>query len=275
MNKRIEKEINKLFMEVFNKIYKSAKKKDFKKKDLEDLIYKFNNSEKYNQFCKEFAKKLTQQGLGHERGLWRKYFEAAKAAHVIGLPKTFKDFEIRMYRKVVRENFKMIKSIPDEVMKVYKYDYVNTLIKERLQGSVARGTFEKKLREAGVKKAELVARTESAKLETYIVESNATDLGSIIYKWSSTRDVRTRQSHKDMDGVIVFWQEEQENKPLLDDMYGNAGEFPNCRCNCIPIFDLERTYDKPNYKVYDYKQHKIVNMSKKQLLEKIENMSNA
>lgn len=269
MNKRTEREINKIFVEVFKKVYKELNKGEFTKGDINRVIYKFNRSRKYNEFCKEFAKKLARQGLNHEKGLWRKYFEAAKLSHVVGLPKTFKDFEIKMFKQVIKENFKMIKSIPDEVMKVYEFDYINTLIKERLLGLVPRGTFERKLREAGNKKAKLVARTESAKLETYIVESNSTELGSIMYRWSSTKDVRTRKSHRDMNDVIVFWKDTQEEKPLLDDMYGNAGEFPNCRCNCIPIFDLDREYNKSNYRVYDYKSHKVVTMTKKQLQEKI------
>jgi len=269
MNKRTEREINKVFNEVFKKIYNELNKTNFTKGDIDRIIYKFQHSRKYAEFCKEFAKKLTQQGLSHERGLWRKYFEAAKLSHIVSLPKTFSEFEIKMFRKVARQNLHMVKSIPEEVAKVWKYDYVDTLIAERLKGSLPRGSFERQLREAGAKKAKLIARTESAKLETYIVESNATDLGSVLYKWSSTRDVRTRKSHKDMNDVYVFWRDKLEEKPLLDEMYGNAGEFPNCRCNCIPIFNLTGENDKSSYKVYNYKTHKIVTMSKKQLEERI------
>ena len=39
-----------------------------------------------------------------------------------------------------------------------------------------------------------------------------------------------------MNGVIVFWRPDNQ-KPLLDKMRGNAGEFPNCRCTPLPILD--------------------------------------
>lgn len=269
MNKRTEREIDKIFKEIFKKIYKEVDKTDLKKGSIDNLIYRFKNSKQYEDFCKEFSKKLAQQGLNKERGLWRKYFEAAKMSHIVALPKTFSEFEIKMYRKVVRQNFHMIKSIPEEVAKVWKYEYVDTLIAERLKGTLPRGAFQKKLMKAGAKKAELIARTESAKLETFIVQSNATELGSILYRWSSTKDVRTRPSHKKMNGVYVFWKDKNEEKPLLDEMYGNAGEFPNCRCVCVPIFDLTGKNDKSSYEVYDYKAHKVITMSKKQLEEKI------
>ena len=58
-------------------------------------------------------------------------------------------------------------------------------------------------------------------------------------------------------------------KPLLDNMRGNAGEFPNCRCSPEPIFD-ENDLTKSNYKVYDYRNHKIINMSKKELIQALQ-----
>ena len=53
---------------------------------------------------------------------------------------------------------------------------------------------------------------------------------------------------------------------LLDNMRGNAGEFPNCRCDPQAIFD-EDDLDKNQYKVYDYKTDKVITMSKNELIK--------
>ena len=111
--------------------------------------------------------------------------------------------------------------------------------------------------------SKVIARTESAKLQTVILENRALDLGSIAYIWLASNDKRTRPSHKAMNGVIVFWN---FNKPLLDNMRGHAGEFPNCRCSPQPIFD-EEDLQKPFYKVYDYRNNNIISMNKKDLIE--------
>ena len=72
-----------------------------------------------------------------------------------------------------------------------------------------------------------------------------------------------------MDTVIVFWRPDAE-KPLRDNMRGNAGEFPNCRCYPAPILD-ESDLTKSNYKVYNYHTDKIENgWTKKKLLEAIQ-----
>jgi hypothetical protein len=72
-----------------------------------------------------------------------------------------------------------------------------------------------------------------------------------------------------MNGVVVFWRTNELEKPRLDNMYGNAGEFPNCRCDPQIIFD-ENDLDKNNYKVYNYNSHTIINMTKKELINALE-----
>ena len=70
-----------------------------------------------------------------------------------------------------------------------------------------------------------------------------------------------------MNDVIVFWRPDNQ-KPLLDKMRGNAGEFPNCRCTTEPLFD-ENDFEDNFYKVYDYRIDKVVSISKKKLIESI------
>lgn len=270
MNKRTEQIIEKIYNEVFKKIFNRKRITEASKgktTSVESAIFQLQNSEAYDKFAEKFSKKLASAGLSKERGVWKKYYEAAKEKHVGVLPSTFTAYQKVLLRKTVQENFKMIKSIPEHVLKTYEQKAIQAVIDQIALGKAGRKTFETVLKKHGAKNAKLIARTESAKLQTAIDESRATSLGSVCYEWLSTKDRRTRQSHKDMNGVIVFWRE-QSQKPLLDNMRGNAGEFPNCRCSPLPILD-ENDLTKSSYKVYDYRTDKIISLSKKKLIESI------
>ena len=264
---RIEKEINKIYWIIFNKVFNHYKKSIFRgdKEYVIDGLIRLEESKVFKKFCDEFAKELSKKGLANQKGIWKKYYKAAKEKHIISLPSTYQLWEIEQFRKIIYENFKMIKSIPRSIVKVYQHNFASNLFKEVAEGKLSRGNFEKLLKNHGAKNARLIARTETAKLQTNIIKNRAKDLGSIAYIWLASNDKRTRPSHKAMNGVVVFWRNQNE-KPILDNMQGDAGEFPNCRCAPQPLFDKD-DLTKDNYKVYDYKHHKVINMSKNRLIQ--------
>ncbi len=267
MNKRIESQINKIYKSVFDKVFKTAKSKNnlTNEKEIKKIILNLKGSKQFDKFCRKFSVELAKVGLSTQRGIWKKYFQAAKSKGIIAINKTYKDFEINQLRKAIKHNFKMIKSIPNEVLEVYRFKYTLTLINQVARGKVGRKTFENELKKSGATRARLIARTETAKLQTAIDEGRAKDLGSIAYIWLSSNDKRTRSSHRQMNNVVVFWRKDSE-KPLLDKMRGNAGEFPNCRCSPLPIFDESDL--KENYlKLYDYRYDKIVLIDKSTLIQ--------
>lgn len=268
MNKAIERQINQIYSEVYKKVFNNknlAGLASGQKSGVYNTVASLNNSQQYEEFAMKFAKALAKKGLASQRGIWRKYFEAARAAHYIALPKTFNQYEAQIMSKAVKQNFTMIKTIPDKMIEIMNHKYTSTLIEEVAKGTLPRGSFRRMLASHGSKNAGVIARTETAKLQTAILESRATDLGSVAYTWLSSNDKRTRPSHRAMNGVVVFWK----HKPLLDKMTGHAGEFPNCRCSPNPIMD-EDDLTKSNYKVYDYRNDTIIILSKKQLIEALE-----
>lgn len=271
--KRIEKEINKIYNRVFRQVMKRMPTRKFinsSENKVKDMLINLEGSKFYNEFSKRFARALARRGLADSRGVWRKYFEAAKQSKQGVVYKTYSEFQKAQLYKIVEHNFKMIKSIPRHILAVYERKYIKTLKNAVLEGRVPRGTFEKELREAGHKNAKLIARTETSKLQTAIVESRSEDLGAIAYIWRSASDGRTRTSHRNMNNVVVFWRKSDAQKPHLDNMWGNAGEFPNCRCSPLPIFD-ETDLTRNSYRVYNYNTHKIVNMNRNKLAESLKN----
>lgn len=270
MNKRTERLINKIYQEVFKKVFTKQRIVQASKGQSQNVyssLLQLQNSKQYEEFAKKFAKKLASAGLTKQKGVWKKYYQAAKAKHYIGIPDTYSQYELQLLQQVVQHNFKMIKSIPQHVMSVYEQKDIQTAIEAVAQGKLGRKSFETQLKQHGAKNARLIARTESAKLQTAIDEHRATSLGSVCYQWLSSKDKRTRPSHRAMNNVIVFWRPDNQ-KPLLDKMRGNAGEFPNCRCTPIAILD-ENDLTDSSYKVYDYRSDSIVSISKAELIKSI------
>lgn len=272
MNKRTERMINKIYNEVFKKVFSRKQITQAAKGQSQNVmssLLQLQSSQQYNKFAQKFAKRLAAAGLSNQKRIWKKYYNAAKARHYVAIPDTYSQYELQLFEEAVRHNFKMIKSIPQHIMSVYEQKDVQTVIAAIAQGKVGRKTFEATLKQHGAKNARLIARTESAKLQTTIDEHRATSLGSVCYEWLSSKDKRTRASHRTMNNVIVFWRPDNQ-KPLLDKMRGNAGEFPNCRCTPIPILD-ENDINESSYKVYDYRIDKIITLSKQKLIESIKN----
>lgn len=267
MTKDVEREINRIYNIVFNKVFSRKGYESLAKRNRMGILEnasKLEASDAYQEFAKKFAIELAKKGLRHQRGVWRKFYKVAQRTHYVTLPKTFTEYEARVMTKAIQQNFEMIKSIPREVVKIMEHKYTSTLIEEVAKGKLSRGAFQRQLQSHGHKNAKLIARTETAKLQTVILQSRATEIGSVAYIWRASHDKRTRHSHRQMDDVVVFWRQGEE-KPHLDNMVGNAGEFPNCRCTPQPIVDID-DITKPAYQVYNYLTRKIEKMTKTELI---------
>ena len=272
MDKQVEREITKIFNAVYKQIFTNQNVKALREGDNSGILNRFavfTSSEKYEKFAKMFSEKLANMGLSKQRGIWKKYYKVAKETHNVALPYSYSAYEKQVMETIIKHNFTMIKSVPQYVMDVLEEKAIKTLVGQVADGKLPRGSFKKELDKHGVAKSKLIARTETAKLQSAITEQRAVNIGAVAYEWIASHDQRTRKSHRDMDGVIVFWRPEAQ-KPLLDKMRGNAGEFPNCRCIASPIFD-ERDLTKSSYKVYDYRKDKVIEMKRRELLNALIN----
>ena len=145
------------------------------------------------------------------------------------LPSLIQEKKIyKPYMEKFLHNMGLIKNLPKSVEQDLKKAYE--------KGEGLRGTeLEKLLEEKLGRRARLIIRTESSKINSALTETRAKSFGIKAYIWSTSGDVRVRPSHKMMDNVLVFW----DDPPTLDKMTGHAGEFPNCRCIGLPLFELD------------------------------------
>lgn len=84
-------------------------------------------------------------------------------------------------------------------------------------------------------KAKFLARQETSLLMSKMRETRYKGAGVQRYRWSTSKDGRVREDHRDLQGKIFSW----DNPPITDDL-GNRnhpGEDFGCRCVPIPILE--------------------------------------
>lgn len=91
-------------------------------------------------------------------------------------------------------------------------------------------------------KANLIARTETAKTATALTQSRCEGLGIQWYEWRTSEDQRVRTSHRHMDHVLVAWDNPPSPEELVHEK--DIGRYPpggiwNCRCFASPLMELD------------------------------------
>lgn len=148
--------------------------------------------------------------------------------------------------KLLNEQVGLIKSIPIEAgLRAQKIAYEAFLHGTRAEPN--QDTIEQLKEqldlstEAAISRAQLIARTETARANAAINQSRAMAVGSNQYRWHNSGDGAVRDSHKTykgrpLQGRIFNW----DDPPTLSDgMKGHPGTFPNCRCFAEPVFNDE------------------------------------
>lgn len=226
-----------MYMEDVKKIIGDKIKKATSYEEVEQIINSINvrKLKKYIKNLKNGVLKRNDHGFGHVieavtsgiKQIKNKYKQEKQFA--VAVPKLIK--EKKIYEPLMEKfehNMSLIKDLPKDVY--------NQLKKGYLQGKSFRGSeVEKILYERMGNRAKLIVRTESSKVNAALTEVRARTIGIKAYIWSSSEDQRVRETHKLMNKSLVFWND----APELDGMGpAGCGEYPNCRCVSLPIFEI-------------------------------------
>jgi SPP1 gp7 family putative phage head morphogenesis protein len=88
----------------------------------------------------------------------------------------------------------------------------------------------------------LIARTEVSKASTALTQAQSQDIGLNYFIWRTSKDGRVRESHRNLDGVLMSWNDLPHPELLVGEKdagkYG-PGEIYNCRCIASPVIDLK------------------------------------
>jgi SPP1 gp7 family putative phage head morphogenesis protein len=106
---------------------------------------------------------------------------------------------------------------------------------------------------AGQRHARLIARDQTAKLNSAITRKQQKDAGVRMYGWDTSGDQRVRESHRKMNGlycryddVTVYsddggktWKKKTLDMPNIKGKFLHPGEDYQCRCRARAVFTIE------------------------------------
>lgn len=135
-----------------------------------------------------------------------------------------------IFKQLQAEQVALIKSLPLKAA-----ERVHRLTQEALVSSTRAAEIAKEIADTGLvteARARLIARTETARAGSNLLQARSQWAGSEGYIWRTSLDLNVRDSHEEMEGKYVRWTE----PPTLDNLKGHAGTLPNCRCYAEPVF---------------------------------------
>ncbi|KVZ03371.1 hypothetical protein WT64_11110 [Burkholderia stagnalis] len=127
-------------------------------------------------------------------------------------------------------NVRLIKSVPQQY-----FDRIAAQVLVSVQqGQRYTSIVESIQNETGVteRRAKLIARDQTSKLNSSITEARQTALGIEEYEWQTSGDERVRDSHAENDGKVFRW-----DSPPAET--GHPGHDVGCRCVALPRFRLD------------------------------------
>ncbi len=160
--------------------------------------------------------------------LWRKVASEMGSAIRIELSSSRNGI---VYRQMMDEQVELIKSLPTKAGERVHYLTTEALATGRRAESIAQEI--KETQHVTESRARLIARTEVARTAATFMQSRAMAAGSDSYIWRTVRDADVRETHKEMEGRVIRW----DNPPKTDKNLApyHAGCGPNCRCYAEPI----------------------------------------
>ena len=238
----------KKYYNLLNAIFKEMEKRTAGMTDPDQIaraLRFFAESAQFDQFCREASRQMATLLAAGQKADWR----AAAAASSRGrriyealMQETANTAIGQTIGDIVAQNAELIKTVPQRMAA-----QITELVKRRrFEGlrpeAILEEVLEKQphLREF---EARRIARTESAKASTALIQARAEALHLDFYIWRTAHDgERVRRSHQIMEGVVCRWSEPPNPEAMAGERsYGSyhPGGIFNCRCWAEVIVALE------------------------------------
>lgn len=144
--------------------------------------------------------------------------------------------------QLIRENAKYISSIPAYAA-YHLTDEVRTAHSQGARAETVAKMIRNRFPALLKSRVNVISRTETSKASTVLTQARCDDLNIQFYIWRTSEDVRVRDSHRRMDGVVIPWATPPAPELLFGEPSGlgkyHAGACPNCRCTPIVVLTLE------------------------------------
>ena len=147
-------------------------------------------------------------------------------------------------KKWIDENVGLIKSVPSQTLGDMREIILNGFSHGRSIRSITKEI--QNVYGLAKSKARLIARDQLSTLYADITEQQQRDAGCDEYKWSSSKDSRVRECHRELDGQILKWDDPPrmwymtKGGKVYTDRRCHPGEDYQCRCVAIPVFKRDK-----------------------------------
>lgn len=165
-------------------------------------------------------------------------------------------------RALVQENAKLIRTLPAHIAADVAKQIATRQMRGERPDAIA-AEMMAKMPHIARSRIRLIARTEVAKASEAITRVRAEALGLNWYQWLTAEDIRVRESHKNMDLVLVNFNDPPSPEALVHEKNVgnyNAGNIYNCRCATAVIVDLGQV----SWPARVYRNGSITRMSRAQ-----------
>lgn len=158
-------------------------------------------------------------------------FAAAELTRTLALDVTQGGKLTALYDAWAAENVALIESIPAQF-----FAEIEAKVKDAVSsGRLTRDVVKEIQGRYGVAKsrAELIARDQIGKLNGQLTQQRQTSLGITEYVWSTSKDERVRDMHRDLEGTRQRWDDPPITNPKGD--RNHPGGDYQCRCVAVAV----------------------------------------
>lgn len=237
------------------------------------LISRLAKSPEWREVAWTEAAKMVQGVTAQNSKTWREAARKSRRARMINATLRQELSNNVAFISLVRSNSKVILSLPshvaEEVTKKASEGFIQGIRSDKLFKEIKAAAPG-----IAISKAQLIARTETAKAQAAVTQIRSEQLGIDWFIWRTSEDQRVRHSHKELDGVLVRFSDLPAPEVLFPTRnkdgtisrstlghYG-PGDCPNCRCYAEPVIDQEDI----KFPRLVYSGGKIQKMTRKQWL---------
>ena len=146
--------------------------------------------------------------------------------------------------EIVANNSRLIKTVPQDIASQFP-DYALQMTTKGVRPAEIVEEMKKKAPQLAAYQIRRIARTESAKAATAMMQARCQAIGCEWYLWHTCEDERVRSTHAHMEGVLCRWSD-PPNPEVLFPAKGikahgayHPGGIYNCRCIALPMIDPE------------------------------------
>lgn len=249
--------------------------------DIKRILDNLANSKMFRELCEKAAEQSVTMLARGQMHSWRAAAAASSRGREIykALQKELKTSGRGLkIDDIINQNSTLIKTVPQNLANKFSHMAKSTEFAGMRPGDLTKELLKQAPYLTDVE-ARRIARTESAKAATALLQARSEDIGLNFYIWDSCHDQRVRDAHEYMNGVVCAWDDPPNPERLCGvDRNGkrlrvynsyHAGCIFNCRCTPLPVVDARDL----KFPLKAHKNGKIIKINNLKKFEAVFNVS--